>query len=42
MNKLQHGNGNLIITAEKIKKLGAKTKKEIDSKYLSDNSLENE
>lgn len=37
MNKLSTGNGNLIRSAEKLKKLGVKTGKDIDSKYL-DNS----
>ena len=34
MNKLSSGSGNLSSTADKIKKLGAKTNKQIDSKYL--------
>lgn len=34
MNKLSTGAGNLSGTAEKIKKLGAKTNKQIDRKYL--------
>jgi DNA recombination protein RmuC len=32
--KLSTGSGNLSITSEKIKKLGAKTNKQIDSKFL--------
>lgn len=35
-NKLTDGNGNLTITAEKIKKLGAKANKQIDGKYLEE------
>lgn len=34
INKLSTGSGNLATTAEKIKKLGAKTTKRIDSKLL--------
>ena len=34
MNKLKDGNGNLIRSAEKLKELGAKTKKDLDKKYL--------
>lgn len=34
INKLSTGSGNLATTAEKIKKLGAKTTKQIDSKLL--------
>jgi DNA recombination protein RmuC len=41
MNKLSHGAGNLTTTAEKIKRLGAKTNKQIDAKFL-DPSLINE
>jgi DNA recombination protein RmuC len=41
MNKLSSGSGNLSSTSEKIKKLGAKTNKQIDSKYL-DPALFNE
>jgi DNA recombination protein RmuC len=33
-NKLVDGNGNLTVTADKIKKLGAKANKQIDQKYL--------
>jgi len=36
MNKLTEGNGNLTITADKIKKLGAKTSKQIDPKYIGE------
>nr|WP_260172322.1 DNA recombination protein RmuC [Mucilaginibacter phyllosphaerae] len=36
LNKLTDGRGNLTITAEKIKKLGAKANKQIDNKYISD------
>jgi DNA recombination protein RmuC len=34
INKLADGRGNLTITAEKIKKLGAKANKQIDQKYI--------
>ncbi|MET3113092.1 DNA recombination protein RmuC [Pedobacter sp. CG_S7] len=34
LNKLSTGAGNLASTSEKIKKLGAKTNKQIDSKFL--------
>lgn len=34
INKLSVGSGNLTNTSEKIKKLGAKTTKQIDTKYL--------
>jgi len=36
MNKLQTGKGNLINSAERVKKLGAKAQKQIDSKLLED------
>lgn len=36
LNKLSNGRGNLSITAEKIKKLGAKTNKQLDHKFISD------
>ena len=36
LNKLSEGSGNLVNTSEKIKKLGAKTTKQIETKYLSD------
>ncbi|QJD95821.1 DNA recombination protein RmuC [Mucilaginibacter robiniae] len=36
MNKLSDGRGNLLVTAEKIKKLGAKTNKQIDQRYLNE------
>jgi DNA recombination protein RmuC len=36
INKLSDGRGNLTITAEKIKKLGAKANKQIESKYISE------
>jgi DNA recombination protein RmuC len=36
LNKLADGRGNLTITAEKIKKLGAKANKQIDQKYLAE------
>lgn len=44
MNKLQHGSGNLLNTAQKVKKLGAKTKKDIGEKYAieSPNNTEEE
>jgi DNA recombination protein RmuC len=35
LNKLSTGNGNLIVTADKVKKLGAKADKQIDEKYLN-------
>jgi len=38
--KLHEGNGNLIRSAEKLKKLGVKSKKNIDKKYLSEDELE--
>lgn len=34
LNKLSTGNGNLSATADKIKKLGAKATKQIDTKFL--------
>lgn len=37
INKLSAGAGNLTNTSEKIKKLGAKTTKQIDTKYLDIN-----
>ncbi|WP_317043636.1 DNA recombination protein RmuC [Mucilaginibacter pedocola] len=36
LNKLTDGRGNLTITAEKIKKLGAKANKQIDNKYIDE------
>ena len=36
LNKLSTGRGNLAVTAEKIKKLGAKAGKQIDLKLLND------
>jgi DNA recombination protein RmuC len=36
MNKLTEGNGNLTVTADKIKKLGAKASKRLDEKYLGE------
>jgi DNA recombination protein RmuC len=45
INKLSDGRGNLTITAEKIKRLGAKANKQIDGKYVAqlvdDADLEN-
>ena len=35
-NKISTGRGNLATTAEKIKKLGAKTNKQIDQKFLNE------
>lgn len=35
LNKLSTGRGNLTVTADKIKKLGAKADKQIDQKYLN-------
>lgn len=34
LNKLSSGSGNLSVTSEKIRKLGAKTTKQIDTKFL--------
>jgi len=34
LNKLSTGRGNLVVTADKIKKLGARADKQIDQKYL--------
>ncbi|HTE01681.1 MAG TPA: DNA recombination protein RmuC [Mucilaginibacter sp.] len=34
INKLTEGNGNLTVTADKIKKLGAKANKQLDQKYI--------
>jgi DNA recombination protein RmuC len=36
LNKLSTGRGNLAVTAEKIKNLGAKAGKQIDQKYLTE------
>ncbi|GAB3931129.1 DNA recombination protein RmuC [Mucilaginibacter myungsuensis] len=36
LNKLTDGRGNLTITADKIKKLGAKANKQIDQKYIGE------
>jgi DNA recombination protein RmuC len=36
LNKLSTGRGNLVTTADKIKKLGAKADKQIEQKYLSE------
>ncbi|MHB1180041.1 MAG: DNA recombination protein RmuC, partial [Daejeonella sp.] len=36
MNKLSNGRGNLTITAEKIKKLGAKAGKQLDQRLIGD------
>ena len=36
LNKLTDGRGNLTVTAEKIKKLGAKANKQIDTKYITE------
>jgi DNA recombination protein RmuC len=35
-NKLSNGRGNLVITAEKIKKLGAKTGKQLDNRLIGE------
>ncbi len=40
INKLSEGGGNLTNTSEKIKKLGAKTSKQIDTKYLDLNEIQ--
>jgi DNA recombination protein RmuC len=43
MNKLSTGNGNLLRSAEKLKKMGAKASKSLDKKYLgSDEFLDAE
>lgn len=39
LNKLSSGRGNLSITAEKIKKLGAKTGKQLDQKFINEDDL---
>jgi DNA recombination protein RmuC len=36
MNKLTDGSGNLEVTAEKIKRLGAKANKQLDEKYIGE------
>lgn len=36
MNKLSEGKGNLIRSAEKLKELGVKSRKDIDKKYLEE------
>ncbi|OCX50548.1 DNA polymerase V [Mucilaginibacter sp. PPCGB 2223] len=40
INKLSMGRGNLVVTADKIKKLGAKADKQIDQKYLPVNEAD--
>ncbi|PJJ83359.1 DNA recombination protein RmuC [Mucilaginibacter auburnensis] len=40
LNKLTDGNGNLTRTAEKIRSLGAKANKQIDQKYIGDETEE--
>ncbi len=42
MNKLSTGSGNLATTSEKIRKLGAKTTKQLDSKFLDEEEAEGE
>ena len=39
MNKLATGRGNLLGETEKLKKLGAQSKKQLSGKYLEDNSV---
>jgi DNA recombination protein RmuC len=39
LNKLTEGNGSLTVTAEKIKKLGAKANKQLEDKYIDDAPL---
>jgi DNA recombination protein RmuC len=39
LSKLSTGRGNLSITAEKIKKLGAKTGKQLDQKFINEDEL---
>ena len=36
LNKLTEGNGNLTVTAGKIKKLGAKANKQLDERYIGE------
>ncbi len=36
MKKLTTGRGNLVVSTEKLKELGAKTRKQIDNKYVED------
>jgi DNA recombination protein RmuC len=36
LNKLTEGNGNLTVSADKIKKLGAKATKRLDEKYIGE------
>ncbi|MBC7566480.1 MAG: DNA recombination protein RmuC, partial [Pedobacter sp.] len=38
VNKLSTGAGNLSNTSEKIRKLGAKTTKQIDTRFLDQNT----
>lgn len=40
IKKLRTGNGNAIVTAEKLKKMGAKTSKELPAAYLIDENEE--
>lgn len=40
MNKLTNGKGNLITSAQKLKDLGIKSKKDLDQKYLGDSEIE--
>jgi DNA recombination protein RmuC len=40
MNKLKTGSGNLMISAEKLKKLGVKTKKKLDNYNLREEELD--
>jgi DNA recombination protein RmuC len=42
INKLSTGTGNLSYTAEKIKRLGAKTNKQIESKFLDPTLIDEE
>ena len=39
VNKLSSGRGNLSTTAEKIKKLGAKTGKQLDKKFIDEEEI---
>jgi len=36
MNKISTGNGNLIISTQKIKELGAKTKKDLPKELMEE------
>jgi|TARA_R110000737_G_scaffold32098_2_gene50557 DNA recombination protein RmuC len=42
MNKLTTGTGNLMVSAEKLKKLGVKTKKNLDKQILLEEDIDDE